>query len=194
MKNCTNCNTPIDDNAVFCHNCGTSQPTVGSQQPQQPIGNQQPMGNPQQPMGNPQQPMGNPQQPNANQNFAQPYQMPVSSDDHTAEFSPTDVSENKLFALAVYLLGAVGIIIALISRVSKPSPYLNFHIKQGMKIFISEILVGLLTALLSWTCIMIPVGAIAVIVLAVVSIICFVNTCKGKSVEAPIVKSLKFLD
>ena len=174
MKNCINCNAPLDDKAMFCHNCGTAQ---------QPMGN-----NPQQPMGN------NQQQPNVNPNYAQPYQAnPVADGDHTAEFSAKDVSDNKLFALLIYLSSIIGIVIAVFANNSKKSAYLDFHIKQGMKIFISQLLVGVASGLLSWTCIVPVAGAICVVVLTVVSYICFFKTCVGKSIEAPIVKGFSFL-
>ena len=44
----------------------------------------------------------------------QPY-VPVDSADHTAEFDPADIQENKLFAAICYLTSAFGIIIALLA-------------------------------------------------------------------------------
>ena len=35
--------------------------------------------------------------------------------DHTAEFDPADISENKVIAMAPYLMGWVGIIVALLA-------------------------------------------------------------------------------
>ena len=35
--------------------------------------------------------------------------------DHTAEFAPDDISKNKVVAMAAYMLGVVGIVIALLA-------------------------------------------------------------------------------
>ena len=45
--------------------------------------------------------------------------------DHTAEFDPQDISDNKVYAMLCYLAGTLGIIIALLA--SHESPYLRFH-------------------------------------------------------------------
>lgn len=167
MKNCPKCNTPVDDNAVFCPNCGASvQP--------QPMYNQQAM-----PNGAPVPPAYVPQ--------VNPY-------DHTAEFSPEEVSDNKLFALLVYLFDFIGVIIALLANQSKNSKYLSFHIKQSLKLTITEVMIAFITAVLCWTCIVPFAGAVCVIILLVVKIIAFIKTCMNKSVEVPIVRSLKFLN
>lgn len=56
--------------------------------------------------------------------------------DHTAEFNPKDVAENKLMAALVYITGVIGIIINGIF--GKNSPYSSFHIRQGIKFTIIE--------------------------------------------------------
>ena len=61
MKNCTTCGAPLEDNAVFCGNCGSS---LDSGAPQQPQFNQPQFNQPQQPQfGQPQQ-FGQPFNPN----------------------------------------------------------------------------------------------------------------------------------
>lgn len=47
--------------------------------------------------------------------------------DHTAEFDAKDVSNNKVYAMLLYLMGIVGIVIALLA--SRDSDYLKFHIR-----------------------------------------------------------------
>ena len=95
MKTCPKCNTQLSDDAMFCTNCGTSFQNANPQ-PQQ--------------NANPQ-----PQQ-NAYQNTQQTYNQPVAPVvnvyDHTAEFDPQDVHENKLFALLCYIMGIIGVVIA----------------------------------------------------------------------------------
>ena len=111
--------------------------------------------------------------------------------DHTADYDPQDISDNKVYCMLIYLMSAIGIIIALLA--TPDSPYARFHIHQCVKITVCELIVGFLTAVLCWTIIVPIVGGIAMIVLFVVQIICFVRICKGQAKEAPIVCKLGFL-
>ena len=167
MKTCPKCNTQLSDDAMFCTNCGTSFQNANPQQ--------------------------NAYQNNVQQNYAQPVAPVVNIYDHTAEFDPQDIHDNKIFAILCYIMGIVGIIVALLARSSVNSPYLSFHIKQSLKITITTILLGLISGLLAWTCIVPIAGMVCIVILEVVSIICFFQTCFNKSVEAPIVRNLPFL-
>ena len=66
--------------------------------------------------------------------------------DHTAEFNPADISDNKVLAMAPYLLGWMGIIIALLA--AGTSPYTAFHVKQALKIQIGAVLVAMVGAVI----------------------------------------------
>lgn len=111
--------------------------------------------------------------------------------DHTSEFSPEDIANNKLYAILMYCVSLMGIIIGLLA--AGDSPYVRFHVKQSLKLFICEVLLGLITAALFWTVIVGIAGSIAIVVLAVVDIICLVNACKGLAKEPPIVCKIGFL-
>jgi uncharacterized membrane protein len=111
--------------------------------------------------------------------------------DHTSEFSPEDIANNKLYAILMYCVSLMGIIIGLLA--AGDSPYVRFHVKQSLKLFICEVLLGLITAALFWTIIVGIAGGIAIVVLAVVDIICLVNACKGLAKEPPIVCKIGFL-
>lgn len=120
-----------------------------------------------------------------------PDYFPANPADHTAEFESEDISENKLFALLPYILGLLGVIISLLA--AKESPFVNFHIRQSLKLEIVEILLGITAGILAIT-IVIPFAALACIfVLFVLRLICFFRVCSGKSIEAPIVKNFRFL-
>lgn len=168
MKTCPKCNTQLSDDAMFCTNCGTSFQNANPQ-PQQ----------------------------NAYQNTQQTYTQPVAPVvnvyDHTAEFDVQDVHDNKIFAILCYIMGIVGVVVALLARNSVNSPYLSFHIKQSLKISITAVLVSIISVVLAWTCIVFIAGMVCNVILEVVAIICFFQTCSNKSVEAPIVRSLPFL-
>ena len=167
MKTCPKCNTQLSDDAMFCTNCGTSFQNANPQQ--------------------------NAYQNNVQQNYAQPVAPVVNIYDHTAEFDPQDVHDNKIFAILCYIMGIIGVIVALLARSSVNSPYLSFHIKQSLKITITAVLVSIISVVLAWTCIVFIAGMVCNVILEVVAIICFFQTCSNKSVEAPIVRSLPFL-
>jgi uncharacterized membrane protein len=58
--------------------------------------------------------------------------------DHTSEFSPEDIANNKLYAILMYCVSLMGIIIGLLA--AGDSPYVRFHVKQSLKLFICEVL------------------------------------------------------
>ena len=127
------------------------------------------------------------------QMIPQQYQQQIAVDptDHTAEFSPQDISDNKVFAMLPYILGTIGIIIALLA--SPSSPYTMFHVRQALKITVTEWLLLICAAVLAITFIVPIAAGICCIILYVVNIICFFRVCKGQAKEAPIVKNLGFL-
>ena len=97
MKTCPNCHAQLDDSSIFCTSCGTQFGAVPPQQNAVP---------PQQNAVPPQQNAVPPQQ--AFVPAYDPY-------DHTAEFDPKDISDNKVFAMLCYLMDFIGIIVALLA-------------------------------------------------------------------------------
>lgn len=119
-------------------------------------------------------------------------QQPIfDSSDHTAEFDANDVAENKLYAMLGYLFGFLGIAVALLAK--RDSAYVEFHIKQALKICIINGLLVLAAGVLVWTFIVPFAAIIGVTVLEVISVICFFDVCKGKAKEPAIVRNLSFL-
>ena len=108
--------------------------------------------------------------------------------DHTESFDPQDISQNKVIAMAPYLLGWVGIIIALLA--SGTSPYASFHVRQALKIQICSVLAGFLAIIpfLGW----IAVGVCAILAV-IVNLVGFFDVCGGKAREPMIISSFKFL-
>lgn len=122
--------------------------------------------------------------------------------DHTAEFDPKDISDNKVIAMLVYLMGPIGIIIALLA--GSTSPYAGFHVRQALKFTATEILATIALILcaviavipyLGWF--IYAVAAIAYVgilgTLTVLKFICFFQICKGQAKEAAIIRNLKFM-
>lgn len=159
----------------------------------------QPVAQPVQPPVAPQMPVQPPVAPQPQ--YIQPtYQQPVYTQappmrnmdyDHTAEFDAKDVSDNKPYAMLIYLTSTIGIIIALLA--SQDSPYLKFHIRQAIKFTVTEALVAVISAVLCWTVIVPIAGGIAAVALLVIKVISFINVLKNKSIEPAIVRDLKFL-
>lgn len=161
---CTNCGTELPDGSAFCINCGTALAGSASQPAGQPAN------------------AGVPQM----QNYANP-----DSNDHTAEFSAKDISDNKVMAMVPYLLGTLGIILALLA--SKESPYTSFHVRQALKITVVNTLIAIISLVLFWTIIVPMLAGICFAVLFVIKIICFFSICSGKAKEPPLISSLSFL-
>ena len=170
MNNCPSCNHPLSPNSAFCSNCGASFVESNTQTQF----NQAPPVTPVQPQ------------------YQQQYQQaPVNIYDHTNEFSAEDVANHKLFALAIYILSTFGIIVSLFYK--EKSPYLQFHIKQGLKMLICDVILIVLAYLFCWT-IIVPIAAfVCVMIIFVVNIICFFKVANNKSIEVPIIRSLGFL-
>lgn len=169
MKTCPNCHAQLDDNAIFCTACGTqfaaAQPQQGAVPPQQNAVPPQGMVPPQ-----------------------AAYVPAYNPYDHTAEFDPKDISDNKVFAMLCYLMGFVGIIVALLATHS--SKYAMFHVRQALKIEVVSILsvFVLIIPFLGWFAF-----PILQAILWVVKIISFFQICSGKAKEPAIVRSFGFL-
>lgn len=184
MAFCTKCGAQVPDGTAFCTSCGAAIAPAAAPAPQaapeQPAQAAAPA------------PIPQPQPQYQQQQFQQQYQQPqyqaVDIKDHTAEFDPKDISDNKVFAMCCYLLSVIGVIIALLA--SNESKFARFHVRQALKIQVCEVLSAFLCIIpiLGW----IAFGIIEVI-LFVVTIISFFNAAGGKAKDAPIVGSLGFL-
>ena len=116
---------------------------------------------------------------------------PVDPYDHTAEFDRKDISDNKVYAMLVYLMGTIGIIIALLA--AQNSRFVAFHVRQALKIVAVNLLMTIVALVLCWT-IIVPIAAgVMAVVFWVIKIICFFQICSGKAKEPAIIRSLGFL-
>ena len=186
MSLCPNCGAQAPDGAVFCSNCGANlaaaaqaaaeQATFGQQQQQA-------------------------YQQNFNQNFNQNYEQQFHQNqqqmytkpatDHTDEFEADDISKNKVIAMAAYLLGTLGVIVALLA--APQSPYATFHSRQALKLAIVEAMVTIVTVVLFWTIIIPFAGVICMGIIWVLRIIGVFNVASGKAKEVPILSAFPFL-
>ena len=178
MKYCPNCGSGIADEATFCPACGNS---VGAANPA-PNAAPNPGYNPGYPNG------GYAPNPGYNPAPAYPAYDPF---DHTSEFDPKDISDNKVICMLIYLAGYIGILVALL--MANTSKYTAFHVRQALKFEVANILGALITVVLCWTFIVPIAYGILAVALAVIRIICFFQICKGQAKEPAIIRSLKFM-
>jgi len=185
MKVCPKCNAQVDDQAGFCPVCGMNfaaqNTNTANNYNAQPNYNQQQY---------------------ANYGYQQQPAVAFDPTDHTAEFDAQDISDNKVVCMLIYLAGYIGILVALL--LSNTSKYVGFHLRQALKIEVTNLLIGLCTVALGVLCI-IPIlgwivaglGSIALgifsILVFVARIICFFDVCKGKAKEPKFVTKLTFL-
>ena len=189
MKTCPNCNASYDDSMMFCLQCGAQ--LVEAPEAAQPA--QEAQAVPETQPTPEAQPVYNAQQP-YQQAYAAPQYQPVPAADpadHTAEFDAEDIAENKLYAMLVYLMGGIGIIIALLA--AKNSGFVKFHVRQAVKFFVVNTILIFFTAALCWTFIVPAVTSVCMCIVAVLEIIAFVQACKGLAKEPAIIKGIKFL-
>ena len=108
--------------------------------------------------------------------------------DHTAEFDPKDISDNKVVAMVIYLLGPIGLVIAIL--MANTSKYAAFHVRTALKFTVVE-------SLLTFVNIVPILGQIAYVVgivtCLVLRIIAFFQVCKGQAKDPAIISSLGFL-
>lgn len=160
--NCPKCGAELPEGATFCGQCGTAVSSNAAPAPA---------------------PAPSYENYN-NQPIIPPY-------DHTAEYSVKDVSDNKVFCMVIYLMGTVGVFIALLA--GKDSPYVKFHLREGLKLSVAAILLGICAGVLCWTFIVPIAAGIAAIVILVLRIIAFFQICQGKAIEPAIIRNFGFL-
>jgi uncharacterized membrane protein len=199
MKICPNCGNKVSDDGLFCNNCGSSLANV-------PVTNEEPAANTNAENPAPvvnqqaQQPVmptysNDPYQnqqpyPNGQGNYQQPYMQPVPAfdpSDHTAEFDPADIAENKLIAALPYFFFVVGVIACMLQ---KDSRFARFHMKNAIRLEIASILalIPMCIPFLGWVA-----SGILFLIIVIVSIIAMVNVLQGKAKDLPIIGGIKFL-
>ncbi len=113
---------------------------------------------------------------------------PTGPWDHTSEFDAQDISDNKVYALSAYLFSFIGVI--LCHLLAKESPFAQFHAREALKIDVVNVVVGILSVFLCWTCIVPVAGVVLSVILFILRIIAFVQVCKGEAKEPWMVRSI----
>lgn len=114
------------------------------------------------------------------------------------EFNPKDISENKVSAMAAYLLGPLGIIIALL--IARDSAYTAFHVRQALKLTVCSVALEIIAAILALFGMIPFVGIIFKLVLVmivaiwlgvlVLRLIAIAQVCDGEAREPVIIAKM----
>lgn len=115
--------------------------------------------------------------------------------DYSSQFNPKDISENKVTAMAAYLLGPIGIIIALLA--ARDSAYTAFHVRQALKITVCSIVLEIIAAILALFGMIPLVGIIFKLVLVIICavwlgvlvlrLVAIAQVCDGEAREPAII-------
>ena len=115
-----------------------------------------------------------------------------SSWDKTELFSEEEVKKYRHTAVLIYLLGIFGIILATIT--DKNSPYLKFHIDEGLKITVVTAGLMLIAVVLAFTFVVPVLCGIGTAICMVINLISAYKALMGKSENAVIIRNLKILN
>lgn len=120
---------------------------------------------------------------------------------HSARFGEHDISENKVSAIAAYLLGPIGIIIALL--IARDSAYTAFHVRQALKMTICSVILELFAGFLALFGMIPFVGIIFKMILFLIAagwvgililrLIAIAQVSNGEAKEPAIIRNFAFL-
>ena len=121
--------------------------------------------------------------------------------DHSARFGQNDISENKVSAIAAYLLGPIGIIIALL--IARDSAYTAFHVREALKMTICSVILEVFAAIFVLFGLIPLVGIIFKMMLLLTSVawvgvlilrlIAIAQVSNGEAKEPAIIRNFAFL-
>lgn len=123
-------------------------------------------------------------------NFFDQFTNPV---DHTAEYDPSDIEQNKVMGILAYLSWLV-----LVPLLAAPnSRFARFHANQGLVLAILEIGIGIIFGVLS----IIPfVGLVFLVLMSLLQLCCFamailgiVSAANGRCSDLPLISKIKIL-
>lgn len=108
--------------------------------------------------------------------FSEDLKKLADTPDTTANYDPRDIADNKLMAILCYL----GILWLIPFLAAKESPFVKYHLNQGLLVLI----LGIIVAIISW----IPVvGWLCGVVVFALAVIGIVNVVNGKAQELPVI-------
>ncbi len=110
----------------------------------------------------------------------------VNTPDTTAEYTQEDINANKIFAILAYF----GLLFLVPLLAAPNSKFAKFHANQGLVLFISCLILGVICAIpfIGWI-----VGSIGEIIVVVLAIMGIINAAQGQAKELPIIGKFKIL-
>lgn len=97
-----------------------------------------------------------------------------------------DIEKNKGMAV----LGYIGILCLIPLLAAKESKFAQFHAKQGLALFLFEIVVGILYAIPGVNVVMFFIGWILYVLILILAIMGIVNALQGKYWKMPVLGGL----
>ena len=115
------------------------------------------------------------------------------TNDHTSEFDPQDIADNKVISIFAYM----GVLILIPLLGAKNSRFAKFHVSQGVNLIIANLVITALSTMIEMLFGAVPVlGIVSSIAVAALSILALVLTIIGivnalneKAKELPIIGS-----
>lgn len=99
--------------------------------------------------------------------------------------------------VAMCVLAYLGILSLIPFLAEKEDAFVQYHAKQGVNLFIIEVIVSIICSIISWIPIIGIIGTllsgITGILFLVLAILGIVSACKGEQKELPIIGGIKFI-
>ena len=117
--------------------------------------------------------------------------------DHTSEFDPTDIQNNKTMGILSY----IGLLVLVPIFAAKDSKFARFHANQGLVLVIAQAIVTTVLSITAAILGMIPyIGWLLALLIRLIipvvyipSIIGIINAAKGQAKELPIIGGIRIL-
>ncbi|MBQ6263490.1 MAG: hypothetical protein IJK58_08255 [Clostridia bacterium] len=117
--------------------------------------------------------------------------------DHTNEFDPTDIQNNKTMGILSY----IGLLVLIPIFAAKDSKFARFHANQGLVLVIAQAIVTTVLSILAAILNLIPyIGWLPALLIRLLipvvyipSIIGIINAAKGQAKELPIIGGIRIL-
>lgn len=178
MAFCSQCGAQLESGANFCPMCGT--PVNAPSGAQDQVHQQRPNGS-------------------AREQVEAAFEkFKSTAEDHTQQFTPEDIEQNKAMAILSYL----GILVLMPIFAAKDSRFARFHANQGLVLLITLAAYGVLEHILNrvfyaiwWGLgsIFSVVLSLAYLVFLVYIVLGIVNAAKGEAKELPIIGKITIL-
>ena len=161
MRFCTGCGAQLEDGAKFCSVCGQKVEPAQTQAP--PVAGD-----------------------GGFQSKLDDAVNQFTNTPTTSEYSPDDISNNKVMAFLSYLW-----ILFIVPLIAAPnSPYAKFHANQGLLLFLFDIVIAIVAMIPVVGWIISAVGGALVLIFRIIGI---VNSLKGEAKELPLIGKYRII-